>query len=111
MAEYEDRQTSKKKNSRSSCCLIKPQTLCQLISRGIFHAELFINLVVVHILPDPEPFLIGDARGPVPDTKAASLGVGYWTPRHCICFLALSPSPVPDPYTTGLRVRYRTPRY
>ena len=32
-------------------------------------------------LPDPEPFLIGEARCPVPDSETFSLGVRYRTLR------------------------------
>ena len=31
-------------------------------------------------LPDPEPFLIGEARCPVQDSETFSLGVRYWIP-------------------------------
>ena len=32
-------------------------------------------------LPDPEPFLIGEARCPVPDSETLSLGVRFRKPR------------------------------
>ena len=38
------------------------------------------------ILPDPEPFLGGDARGPVLDLEPLSLGISYLPKFYSILF-------------------------
>ena len=46
----------------------------------------------MHILPDPGPLLIGEARGPASDTETLCLGARYRTQRL----------PVPDPETLSI---------